>query len=251
MDNIDLILVMRQLLTIFEISTHPKRNLPAIDSALQRLDGIIRTLGMTSLDADETDTRRPSPQHPNHHNHNHHNASHVLPLPLYNRLPISQSPQAHLAQPATSQLLQYHAPSASAAAAHAQLQARMQLQSSGPDEAPPACPCAALSLVRNWPEARTVTPFWLCTPAWSTHWSAAEVRREECRRLCWNTLLLIAGYTTYRASMGLSILDLSIVQPSNVSHFPPLRCEILRTEFWSIVQECFPGGEPYRPPRVS
>jgi len=56
---------------------------------------------------------------------------------------------------------------------------------------------------------------WLCTPAWHPNWTEAEIRREECRRLCWNTLSLTAGYTSYRAALGVSQHELFVVQPAN------------------------------------
>lgn len=167
-----------------------------------------------------------------------HQVSQILPLPLYNKEPISQAP---LPPPSMSQLLQYHEPYTSADAAHAQLQASMQ---SGTVR--PTCACARLNHGYNWPEAKTITPFWLCTPAWNPAWSATEVEREECRRLL--ECLLSASYTTYRASMGLHILDLSIVQPSNVSSLITFRLLHGLTFFFSClhaVQECVPRKEPH------
>lgn len=81
----------------------------------------------------------------------------------------------------------------------------------------PTCACMKLSLVNNWPLANEHTPMWLCTPAWHPDWTEAEIRREECRRLCWNTLSLTAGYTSYRAALGVSQHELFVIQPANVS----------------------------------
>lgn len=85
----------------------------------------------------------------------------------------------------------------------------------GPAKTP--CACEELSLGQNWPQAREHTPLWLYTPAWDAGWGVAEIRREECRRLCWSTLTLAAGYTSYAAALRTPISDLFVIQPSNVS----------------------------------
>jgi len=44
-----------------------------------------------------------------------------------------------------------------------------------------------------------------------------EIRKEECRRLCWSTLGLISGHTSYAAAANWRSLDLFMVEPSNYS----------------------------------
>ncbi|KAI5121039.1 hypothetical protein M0805_008615 [Coniferiporia weirii] len=205
------------LLTVFEISAQPMRNVPRIESALATLDNIIRTLALSSIDAEDSSrfsdptlfsraSRLRDNSSPDH-------VVHGLPVALHNGQPFAD---ARTKPQSVSRLLQYHAPHASAAEAHAHAQASMQLAASRA-----TCPCSELSLGRNWPDAREYTPFWLYTPAWNATWSVGEVRREECRRLCWNALYLLAGYTSYRISCGLSILDLSIIHPSNYRNIFP------------------------------
>ena len=81
----------------------------------------------------------------------------------------------------------------------------------------PGCSCMALTLGVNWHQAPQHTPFWLFTAAWNPDWSIAEIRQEECRRLCWSTLSMTAGYTTYQTAMGIQLNDMFILQPSSVS----------------------------------
>lgn len=216
---------------MFEVSAHPIRTVQRTESAFTILDSIIRTLSLTYIDEDIEDSNCSSSslspavpfdprrihsnneansQHLHHAQTNqmqsrqysgapasaHKSQSHVYPLPLYKREPISVS---HHSQPKhSSQLLQYHtsAPPVDAESA--------------------ACSCAELSLGRNWPEAQEHAPLWLCTPAWNPNWTTAEVKREESRRLCWQALSITAGYSTYRAAMGAPVHDLFILQPSNV-----------------------------------
>ena len=86
---------------------------------------------------------------------------------------------------------------------------------------PPAtgtCECAEHSLGRVWPAASNLTPLWLSTPAWSEEATEAEVRKDQCRRLVWSSVMLIAGHTSYNAAHHqMSGLDLYLVDPSNVS----------------------------------
>ena len=221
---------------MFEVSAHPIRALERTESAFTILDNIIRTLALTYIDADIEDSaasssdllssmafnprtvhnhREMNSQRHHHHLslsnqvHNgqyagaptsaHRTQSHVYPLPLYSRQPISASYFSHPQN--SSQLLQYQA-----SVPHAGIESA-------------ACSCADLSLGRNWTGAQEHSPLWLCTPAWNPDWNVHELRREESRRLCWQALSITAGYTTYRAAMGAPIHDLFILQPSNVRYF--------------------------------
>lgn len=151
--------------------------------------------------------------------------TYAYPQPLYNQQQRSVSHAfgyALLDRPVRSQLLHHQS---------------IPAHDSG---ARPTCACMKLSLVHNWPQANEHTPMWLCTPAWHPNWTEAEIRREECRRLCWNTLSLTAGYTSYRAALGVSQHELFVVQPANVSGAPP---------DWEACQLIFtPLADPYLHP---
>jgi len=80
-----------------------------------------------------------------------------------------------------------------------------------------SCGCDELTLGRIDPSAHKHTPMWLTTPAWQDEWSEAEVRREGCRRLAWSAMTLAAGYSSYASATGFAPLDLFITEPTNVS----------------------------------
>ncbi|KZT18418.1 hypothetical protein NEOLEDRAFT_1080339 [Neolentinus lepideus HHB14362 ss-1] len=44
--------------------------------------------------------------------------------------------------------------------------------------------------------AEQLTYAWTSTPVWEQNWSDAEVKREECRRLCWSALSLASEYVS-------------------------------------------------------
>lgn len=82
----------------------------------------------------------------------------------------------------------------------------------------PTCSCGNLTLGQNWTHARDLTPLWLMTPAWNGDDSDAEARKEECRRVVWSAVTLVAGYTSFVASMNaVPIMDLFLMEPANVS----------------------------------
>lgn len=80
------------------------------------------------------------------------------------------------------------------------------------------CACHAYTLGSNWSGAQEHTPLWLMTPAWDQEAADATVRKEECRRLVWSSVMMVAGYTSFTAANSLAPpLELSLMDPSNVS----------------------------------
>ncbi|KAI0929798.1 hypothetical protein AcV5_006666 [Taiwanofungus camphoratus] len=66
----------------------------------------------------------------------------------------------------------------------------------------------------------SIVPFddhaWACfTPPWDPNWSDTEVRKEECRRLCWSALALIASYTFQCSVFHQEPLAFALSEPSN------------------------------------
>ncbi|KAH9950597.1 hypothetical protein B0H21DRAFT_500853 [Amylocystis lapponica] len=85
-----------------------------------------------------------------------------------------------------------------------------------PQRTPRKCTCSMYTLGEASPRAVEVTPLWSATPAWNNDWSEGEVQMEECRRVIWSTVMLVAGYTSYATAMdATSMLDLSIMDPAN------------------------------------
>ena len=157
------------------------------------LDNIIRFLSLTFIDAEESTTVHERPENGLPYNLGQLGCtSHIIPSPLYSRRPIKDGILRRNRH--ASQLL-HHAP---------------QQVKTG------SCPCNNLNLGRHWDDASKYVPFWTFTPAWNPAWTDAEIRKEECRRLCWNTLLVIAGYTSYLAAVGLDIFKMFLLDSSNV-----------------------------------
>lgn len=91
------------------------------------------------------------------------------------------------------------------------------LNSSQTPPSPLCCNCALFTLGHASPIAQRVTPLWLTTPAWKEDWTDAEIRKEECRRVVWSSMMLAAGHSSYTtACSGFSQMDLSINDPSSV-----------------------------------
>lgn len=82
------------------------------------------------------------------------------------------------------------------------------------------CQCAQHSLGSRWSMSQSVTPLWVSTPAWSEDLSESEMRKEECRRLVWSSVMLVAGHSSYSAAhLQSPSLDLFMIDPANVSIF--------------------------------
>ncbi|EJC99066.1 uncharacterized protein FOMMEDRAFT_95074, partial [Fomitiporia mediterranea MF3/22] len=179
------------LLALFELSSQPMRSVPRLHSAISTLDNIIRSLALTFIDFQDPSVSVPT-----------------------------DSAETGFCSSITSNghLLQYHSSPSPRTVVDALNRSLSNARS--PSEQP-SCICNELSLGYNWSEAKEHVPFWLNSPAWNPSWTDAEIRREECRRLCWNTLHLFAGYTTYRTSLGLATLDLFLLHPSNVHNIFP------------------------------
>ena len=80
------------------------------------------------------------------------------------------------------------------------------------------CSCDELSLGHQWPEGQRQVPLWVASPTWNREWSEGEIRKEECRRLCWSALMLISGHTSYAAATNWRHSDFFVTEPSNVRY---------------------------------
>jgi len=78
------------------------------------------------------------------------------------------------------------------------------------------CRCDELSLGRQWPESHTQVPLWVATPMWNREWSEGDIKKEECRRLCWSALMLVSGHTSFANAVNWGHLELFTAEPSNV-----------------------------------
>lgn len=166
-----------QLCGFFEISAHPEHSTPRVRSAMSMLDSLIRALSLTAIDKDNPNVST--------------FARHSVPaVPSFSETQV-HSPWNPSPHPNSSHLRT--------------------------PPSPKHCGCAAFTLGHNSPIAQQITPLWLTTPAWKEEWTDAEIRKEECRRVVWSSMMLAAGHSSYTtACSGFSQMDLTINDPSSV-----------------------------------
>ncbi|KZT22190.1 hypothetical protein NEOLEDRAFT_1157860 [Neolentinus lepideus HHB14362 ss-1] len=63
--------------------------------------------------------------------------------------------------------------------------------------------------------AEQLTYAWTSTPVWDQNWSDAEVKREECRRLCWSALSLASEYVSQCAFNQEKQPNFFLTEPAN------------------------------------
>ncbi len=176
-------------MSFFDIcAAHPHHHTSRMHSSLNILDSIIRLLAITDLDANDptasTFTRDAVP---------------VVEVSSERCVSTSQCYQNSESIPSSPQ--QY-----------------LQQQQSAVDTTihESRCPCDKLSLGCQWREAQTQVPLWTYTPMWKREWTEGEIKKEECRRVCWSTLMLVSGQTSFADAVGWRVQDLFILEPSNV-----------------------------------
>lgn len=189
---------------MFEVCAHPLHSTQRARDSMVTLDSVISVLCLTSLDREDphvtTYIAHPAlPSLP---------ATRPAPPPVHSLQPTPRGVYRQL-----QSLEHTHA----ARGAHGVLSAPAppsELRAHAP------CACVQLSLGASSPLAQEHTPMWMATARWSDNWSEAEVRKESCRRLCWSTLALAAGHTSYASANTGNGLDLSITNPVNVRSRP-------------------------------
>ena len=74
------------------------------------------------------------------------------------------------------------------------------------------------TLGHTWPMIREFAPLWDMTPTWQSEWTESDIRKEECRRLVWSSVMLTAGHSSYTAaSPDMETQQLFLMDPRNVS----------------------------------
>ncbi|KAI0731627.1 hypothetical protein C8Q72DRAFT_906414 [Fomitopsis betulina] len=58
-------------------------------------------------------------------------------------------------------------------------------------------------------------PYSQIIPPWNPSWSEAEIRKEECRRLCWVALALVANYTLQCSAFRVEPMRFFLSDPAN------------------------------------
>lgn len=60
---------------------------------------------------------------------------------------------------------------------------------------------------------------WSYSPPWDPSWTPEQNHREECRRLCWSALTLVAGHSSQSAAFDKEPAQFYLTDPGNV-RFP-------------------------------
>jgi len=82
---------------------------------------------------------------------------------------------------------------------------------------PDACGCIDQTLGHRWPLAATTVPSWVSTPGWPDGLPESEIQKEECRRLIWSSIQLLAAYNSYSVARGTQVVKFALCKASNVS----------------------------------
>ncbi|KZT73776.1 hypothetical protein DAEQUDRAFT_661448 [Daedalea quercina L-15889] len=178
------------MLAFFEICAHPLHTSDRVRSAVSMLDSLIRYLSLASLDADDPRVTV--------------FASRSAPV-------VSSDPQQQRHREPAEFIATQQVP-------------QMPL----PSNAQAKCWCASYTLWNMSPDAMELAPLWSHTAGWLADWTEGDIRREECRRLVWSSIIMVAGYASYNTATGKLTPELSLMDPSNLavlfpgeSLFPP------------------------------
>lgn len=110
------------------------------------------------------------------------------------------------------------------------------------------CSCQQITLGEHWPSAVEHAPLWGVTPAWDDSWTAGEIRKESCRRLCWSSMILAASHSSYATAHCSQSLDLFISDPSNyallfsgesIARSPTLSRHSSKDTTWALQDRAF------------
>ncbi|KAI0764498.1 hypothetical protein BD413DRAFT_575275 [Trametes elegans] len=160
------------LLAIFEIQAHPKLTRQRTHEAMATLDSLIRYLSLTTLDVDDARATVFVP--------------HAVPIVQSGAPPIVTS-GATAYDPSPHTLLTY--------SGSEQTSTTLAMA----DSVPPGkwhCGCQAYSLKYHWPVVQDLAPQWGQMPRWPKDIDEGEMRKEECRRLVWSSVMLAATQST-------------------------------------------------------
>lgn len=77
------------------------------------------------------------------------------------------------------------------------------------------CSCIPLPPNSNLP-ADHYSSTWSYAPPWDPSWSSNEIYKEECRRLCWSALTIVAGHSSQSAALEKEPAQFFLTDPGNV-----------------------------------
>lgn len=181
-----------KVLAFFEVCAHPQARASRTTSALNTLDSIIRALTMTHIDRDNPGTSRFARNG----------------MPVIEARPVDYFPATEY----------YHYPNSVPTSLSTRQYVQQPHMVAEPTIHPTRCSCDELTLGRQWPEAQWQVPLWVASPTWNHEWTEGEIKKEECRRLCWSALMLISAHISYFVAANWRHSDYFVMEPSNVRY---------------------------------
>ncbi|KAL7279934.1 hypothetical protein ACG7TL_006345 [Trametes sanguinea] len=230
------------LIAFFEICAHPLHSTARVRSSMGMLDSLLRSLGLLSIDAEDPRVsiftsgvpavvdvsprrlRQPSLEDLSAQPH-----AGQLPAPTESPPQALQQwqPDPPISPLSTRPLIptqvfpsQYEGhvplqlPEPQMAAQSFTAVEILSQEQSRPSSS--ACSCMSFTLGHTWPMVHEFAPLWDMTPTWQSQWTESEIRKEECRRLVWSSVMLTAGHSSYTAaSPDLEVQQLFLMDPRN------------------------------------
>ncbi|KAJ8501969.1 hypothetical protein ONZ51_g330 [Trametes cubensis] len=238
------------LIAFFEICAHPLHSTARVCSSMGMLDSLLRSMGLLLIDAEDprvsiftssvpsvADASAPrlDPLYSDELSLQAHNGGRLDPLAIANNptqvaqqwqleqplSPLATRPLAPLQSPIYTNPLggeafpmpppETQSPEQQLSAFHGHTE--QQTQSLARSE---SCSCMSFTLGHTWPVVHEYAPLWDMTPTWQSQWTESEIRKEECRRLVWSSVMLTAGHSSYTAaSPELHVQQLYLMDPRN------------------------------------
>ncbi|KAI1786833.1 hypothetical protein LXA43DRAFT_1168655 [Ganoderma leucocontextum] len=166
----------------FEMQGHPRQQWDRCRSATQLLDSLIRLLSLTTLDADRPD-------------------AHYAIFATYARsVRGSMGPRFNDHTGTNAHPHPFSPPEGNSPSETVDI-AGLGIQVPGPARGFAAqCTCAKYTLKEQWPTVSEVAPLWEMTTMWPDGLLEGEFRKEECRRLVWSSVMLIAGQNAFTSA---------------------------------------------------
>ncbi|PIL35204.1 transcription factor [Ganoderma sinense ZZ0214-1] len=164
-------------ITYFEMQGHAQQQSYRCEGSIQLLDSLIRLLSLTTLDADRLEA---------HYSIFATSSSNIVGQSMFND-PAGAHADAH--PPAPSER-------------NRALENVVIPKPGASIEGPAQCDCLKYTLKEQWPTVSEVAPLWEMTTMWPNGLMEGEIRKEECRRLVWSSVMLSAGQNAYAAADG-------------------------------------------------
>ena len=170
-------LVHKQFISYYEMQGHSDRQWDRCEEAVQLLDSLIRLLSLNNLDADRPEAR----------------------YAIFATSARAMAEQSLFTDPTTTHTHPYPnvLPEGNG---FSEMVGIPELN--GPVEGPSRCACLKYTLKEQWPTVSEVAPLWEMTTMWPEGLHESEIRKEECRRLVWSSVMLSAGQNSYTAADG-------------------------------------------------